>query len=143
MNIETVEIPNQNYRMQECCITFAQYDEYCEATNTDKPEDEGWGRDDRPVINVSYLDIVEGFIPWLNKTTGKSFRLPTEEEWEYCCRAGSTTNYSWGDDCHKGMANYSNDCTVPVKSYPPNAFGLFQMHGNVWEWCNSVWIENE
>lgn len=111
--------------------------------------DNGWGKDMRPVIEISWNEIVGAFIPWLNAETGQTYRLPTEAEWAYAARAGSTTRYSWGDtiDCSKARYGYmSQECgtraaTEPVKSYPPNAFGLYDMHGNVWEFVQDCWSD--
>ena len=90
-----------------------------------------------PITNVSWNDCQE-FIKKLNDKTTGGFRLPTEAEWEYSCRAGTTTSYSFGDNITPKEANYSGskiDKPVAVGSYQPNAFGLYDMHGNVWEWC--------
>ena len=95
---------------------------------------------DCPVESVSWNDV-QDFIKKLNQKSGKIFRLPSESEWEYAARAVSTTEYSWGDDIGKNRATcdgcvsqWDNKQTAPVASFKPNAFGLYDMHGNVWEW---------
>ena len=128
-------------------VTFAQWDACVAAGGCSrKPSDEGWGRGSRPVINVSWKDITEQFIPWLNKTTGKRYRLPTEAEWEYAARAGSETKYSWGNSIGRNKANcdgcgsrWDDSKTAPVASFATNGFGLYDMHGNVWEWTQDCW----
>ncbi|MCJ8314933.1 MAG: formylglycine-generating enzyme family protein, partial [Pseudomonadales bacterium] len=113
-------------------------------------EDEGWGRNQKPVINVSYDQITEQYIPWLYNKTGYRFTLPSESQWEYAARAGTQTKYSFGDDIACDQAHFgfnashkyfssSEDCfkisgkTSTVKKYPANQFGLYDMHGNVAE----------
>jgi formylglycine-generating enzyme required for sulfatase activity len=107
-----------------------------------RPADEGWGRDRRPVINVSWHDA-KNYAAWLSKKTGQTYRLLTEAEWEYAARAGTTTPFWWGDKIARDRANYSGDAaspgedhgkTLPVDSYAPNPWGLYQVHGNVYDW---------
>ena len=147
--VHTVNI--KAFAMSKTEITFAQWDACVKAKGfwgggcSHKPGDSGWGRGNRPVINVSYKDITQQFIPWLNKTTDKTFRLPSESEWEYAARAGSTTKYPWGDSVGSNNANCNSSCgdqydkTAPVGSFAANAFGLHDMHGNVWEWTQDCW----
>ena len=145
-------------------VTFDQWDACVAAGGcSHKPDDEGWGRGGRPVIRVSWEDITEQFIPWLNKTTGKRYRLPSEAEWEYAARAGSETKYFFGNNSDD-MCKYGNgadleakkqqsswtvvNCndghyrTAPVASFVANAFGLYDMHGNLWEWTQDCWNKN-
>ena len=124
-------------------VTFAEWDACVVAGGCiQRPDDRGWGRDRRPVINVSWNDIVQEYLPWLSRTTGKTYRLPTEAEWEYSARARTTTPFSTGESISTSHANFKNPKgTVDVGSFPPNHFGLHDMHGNVWEWvqaCSST-----
>ena len=125
-------------------VTFSMFDNYCEAVGIEKPSDEGWGRGEFPVINVSFWDAVD-FCEWLGKVSGSDIRLPTEAEWEYACRAGTTTRYSYGNEHDKSLMHIDFDeyleefKTKPVKQYPPNPWGLHDMHGNVSEWSASIY----
>ena len=132
-------------------VTFADYDRFVVATNGRRPADEGWGRGNRPVMRVSQEDA-KAYATWLSAQTGKTYRLPSESEWEYAARSGTRTRYSWGDEINCGQARYgrspggecsdNQDGTVPVGSFEPNAFGLYDMHGNVWEWVADCWHYN-
>lgn len=130
-----------DFYMSKTEITFAQYDLFCEKTNRVKPDDNGWGRGKQPVINVSYEDAAD-FAEWLSKTTGKTIRLPSEAEWEYAARAGRNSEFWWGDEagmnnanCKDCVSRWSGEQPAPVASFKPNPFGLYDMNGNVYEWC--------
>ena len=121
---------------------------FCIATNRPPVADKNWGRRRRPVINVSWEDA-QDYCVWLSAQTGYSYRLPSEAEWEYACRAGSATPYHWGSTITLEQANYDGGAkgenrhkTIPVDELQPNAFGLYQMPGNVDEWCEDVWHPN-
>ena len=136
-------------------VTFEEYDRFAGGFlkallrgGNPRPDDEGWGRGTRPVINVNQKDA-KAYAVWLSEQTGKRYRLPSEAEWEYAARAGTTTKYSWGDDIGTNRANCSG-CgsewdgkqTAPVGSFAANPFGLYDMHGNVWEWVEDCWHDN-
>jgi formylglycine-generating enzyme required for sulfatase activity len=127
-------------------VTFAQYDKFAEATGRQKPDDKGWGRDNRPVINVSFDDAL-AYTQWLSEQTGRTYRLPTEAEWEYVARAGTETRYWWGNQIGVNQANCNNDCgdqfdrTSTVGHFAPNPFGLYDVVGNVREWTCSAYID--
>ena len=100
----------------------------------------GWGRGKRPVIRVSWKDA-KAYVEWLSRKTGQGYRLLSESEWEYVARAGTETVYHFGSRISPSQANYGRNegKTVPVGSYPSNAFGLHDVHGNVWEWVEDCW----
>ena len=138
-----------SFYMMEHEVTFALWDACVSDGKCERSKDRGWGRGSRPVINVSWDDITKQFIPWLNRKTGKIFRLPSESEWEYAARAGSTTKYSWGDSIGRNKANcdgcgsqWDGSKTAPVKSFSPNAFCLYDMRGNVREWTQDCWNDS-
>lgn len=140
-------------------VTNAQYRQFAPAHHSGSYQGNDLNGDSQPVVNVSYRDEIGPYLRWLNKKSGKSYRLPTEAEWEYAARAGTTGRNYWGDDL-------SNPCTfaniydmsskrafgqvpldnqkcndnfkvsAPAGSYRPNAFGLYDMMGNVWEWTS-------
>jgi formylglycine-generating enzyme required for sulfatase activity len=129
-------------------VTFTEWDDCLAEGGCDghKPYDQGWGRGDRPVVNVNWRDA-QSYVGWLRRKTGKPYRLLSEAEWEYAARAGSSAPFWWGPSISTDQANYngafaydggkrgkSRFVTVPVKSFQPNPWGLYQVHGNVWEW---------
>ena len=129
-------------------VTFEEYERFARATGRARPGDSGWGRGGRPVINVSWEDAT-AYAAWLSAETGEDYRLPSEAEWEYAARAGSTTRYSWGDDigrdranCYRCGSRWDDGETAPAGSFEANAWGLHDMHGNVWEWVEDCWHGN-
>jgi formylglycine-generating enzyme required for sulfatase activity len=129
-------------------VTFQEYDLFALATGRELPDDRGWGRGRRPVINVSWKDAV-AYAEWLSKQTGKRYRLPTEAEWEFAARAGTTTSYWWGDEVVENRANcrgcgsqWGGEQTAPAGSFKPNPFGLYDTAGNVWEWVQDCWHDS-
>jgi formylglycine-generating enzyme required for sulfatase activity len=147
-------------------ITFDEWDACVAALGCNGyiPDDEQWGRGERPVVHVNWNDA-NTYIEWLRKVTGEDYRLPTEAEWEFAARGGTTTAYSFGDD-EDDLCSFANaadaslnagaddgylplDCndgfgekTAPVGSFKPNAYGLYDVHGNVWEWVADCWNES-
>ena len=123
-------------------VTFEQWDACVDAggCNGYRPDDRGWGRGNRPVIRLKWNDA-QSYVSWLSQQTGRQYRLPSEAEWEYAARAGTETTYDWGDEAGDNRANcdgcgsrWDGTQTAPVGSFAPNPWGLYDVHGNVWEW---------
>lgn len=132
-------------------VTYGQWDACVEDGGcAHAPSDHGWGRGKQPVVSVSYDDAV-AYTAWLSEKTGQPYRLPTEAEWEYAARAGATSAFAFGDNVTTRQANFNGEFpyrgapqafrkrTTPAASFPPNGFGLFDMHGNAWEWTADCW----
>jgi formylglycine-generating enzyme required for sulfatase activity len=127
-------------------ITFDQWyaclkDDVC----IHKPDDHNWGTNNRPVINVTWHQV-QNYLLWLTRKTGHMYRLPSEAEWEYVNRAGTTSDFWWGDEPGQNNANckdcksqWSAKSSAPVGSFKPNPFGLFDTIGNVFEWVSDCW----
>ena len=137
-------------------ITFAQWDACVRGGGCDgyRPGDQGWGRGRRPVIFVNWVDAT-AYAQWLSKKTGKHYRLLSESEWEYAARGGTQTAFSFGPILSAKDANFDSSSkselnpkakalkrTLPVGSFAANAFGLHDMHGNVWEWVDDCWNDD-
>ena len=121
-------------------VTVAAYKRFAEETRAEMPEtpdfNPGWQKEDHPIVEVSWDEAV-AYCQW---AVG---RLPTEAEWEYAARGGkSGLVYPWGNEINEGNAKYGSGGTSPVESYPANGFGLYDMAGNVWEWCSDWYDDN-
>jgi formylglycine-generating enzyme required for sulfatase activity/serine/threonine protein kinase len=146
------DVTIREFNLMKHEVTFTQYDLYAAQTDSYWRIDEGWGRENVPVMNVSWIDAND-YAKWLSEKTGYQFRLPSEAEWEYAARAGTTTKYPWGNSASHEKANYGKDncCgglragidqwrnTSPVGSFPANQYGVHDMHGNVREWVQDCW----
>lgn len=157
--VHEVTVPSISIGKYE--VTFLEWDAcYADRFCQKRPDDKGWGRGYRPVLNVSWVDAQQ-YVTWLSRKTGQRYRLPSEAEWEYAARAGTETRFYWGDSSYAAcdFANtfdvaghavrpnwyWSMQCldgfrfTAPTGSFPPNPWGLFDMAGNVWEWVQDCW----
>lgn len=147
----------KTFGMGKYAVTQAQWRAVAalpQISRTLEPDPTGFKGDQRPVEGVYWQDAME-FCARLSKQTGRQYRLPSEAEWEYACRAGTTTPFHFGETMTTDLVNYNGIYTyaaapqgkpraqtTDVGSFPPNAFGLFDMHGNVWEWCLDYWHDN-
>ena len=141
-------------------VTVGEWRAFVAATGWQSSGETDWDApgfvqtDRHPVVGVSWFDAVR-YLRWLSEATGKPYRLPSEAEWEYACRAGTKTAFSYGDTITTDQANYDGNFTYnggprgvyrggtsPVGTYPANPWGLFDMHGNVWEWMQDVVHDN-
>ena len=145
--VHAVNVPR--FALSRYEVTFAQWDACLDAggCNGYRAHDRGWGRGNRPVMRIRWSDA-QAYVAWLSQQTGEQYRLPSESEWEYAARAGSETRYHWGNAIGANRANcagcgsqWDGEMTAPVGSFGPNAWGLYDMHGNVLEWtadCNNI-----
>ncbi len=140
----------KSFAMGKYEVTWNEYQPCIDAGVCSSGGDAGFGKGNRPVIKVSW-DNADTYVNWLSKQTGKKYRLPSEAEWEYTSRAGSNTEYSWGDSISCSKAHYGNhyngNCgndrkTVAVGTFGANAFGLYDVHGNVAEWVQDCYTDN-
>jgi formylglycine-generating enzyme required for sulfatase activity len=135
-----------------CRWTGKEFDDTSQAWR-----DPGFAQDDsHPVVCVNW-DDAQAYVAWLTESSGAAYRLPSEAEWEYACRAGTATPFWWGSSITPDQANYDGSaepykgggskgvyrrCTIPAMSFDPNPWGLYQVHGNVFEWCEDIWNDS-
>ena len=151
------EVTLRSFAMGVKEVTFDQWEACVRGGGCDgyRPEDWwGWGQGSRPVIDVHW-DNAQAYVRWLSESTGAAYRLPSESEWEYAARAGTTTPFHTGSTISTDQANYNGnhvygsgrggtyrERTTPVGTFAPNAFGLYDVHGNVWEWVEDCWHDD-
>ena len=137
-------ISTEEFAMGVAEVTFKEYDAFCKSTFLDCPDDNGWGRGSQPVINVTWLDAMT-YTEWLSEQTNQVYRLPSEAEWEYAARSGTSTSYWWGDEYIQGIDHCDRDlggCPEgtelsepgPAGRFKANPFGLYDVTSNVVEW---------
>ncbi|MCB1762054.1 MAG: formylglycine-generating enzyme family protein [Gammaproteobacteria bacterium] len=129
-------------------VSFDEYDIFLQHSRHEHAEDEGWGRGHRPAINLSW-ESAKAYTEWLSQQTGERYRLPTDAEWEYAARGGTTTRFWWGEQVGSGNANcaecqslWDGEKSSPVGSFAPNPFGLHDTAGNVFEWVADCWNDS-
>ena len=141
------EVRIDSFALSKYEVTFEEYDAFTDATGRERAYDH-WGRGRRPVTDVSWYDAM-AYAEWLSEQTRDRYRLPSEAEWEYAARAGTTTAYSWGNEIGRNRANcegcgsvWGGEKTVLVGSFKANGWGLHDMHGNAREWVLDCWNAN-
>lgn len=129
-------------------VTFTDYDRFVRETGARRPRDFGWGRGSRPVVDVSWEEARD-YADWLSEKTGQPYRLPTEAEWEYAARGGTSSSFWWGIGspasralCFDCGTRWDQISTAPTGSFPPNPFGLYDTAGNVYEWMADCYHHN-
>ena len=129
-------------------VTFEDYDRFCASTGCGLPDDQGWGRGRRPVVNVTW-DMATAYTGWLSGQTGNRYRLPTDAEWEYAARGGTQSRFWWGGEPGSARSNcaecgglWDGEKTSRVGRFNPNPFGLYDTAGNVFEWVADCWNDD-
>lgn len=150
----------QSFALGRYPVKLGEWRQFVRATGWQTQGDLNWNApgfaqtDEHPVVGVSWHDAHK-YLLWLSDQTGQAYRLPSEAEWEYACRAGTRSAFSFGDAIDTSLANYDGNYsyngspkgvfrggTTPVGEFAPNPWGLFDMHGNVWEWVQDVVHDN-
>ena len=138
------EVTLRSFAMGVKEVTFDQWEACVRGGGCDgyRPDDWGWGRGSRPVIEVTWA-AAQAYVRWLSERTGAAYRLPSESEWEYAARGGTTTPFHTGTTISTDQANYGSESgPTPVGMFAPNAFGLYDVHGNVWERVEDCWHDD-
>jgi formylglycine-generating enzyme len=152
-NVETLHSATvSDFYISKYEVTIEEYEKYCKATGTKMPKYVSKEASDKqlPITWISQYDA-RLYCNWLSKQTGKKYRLPTEAEWEYACRAGTNTTFNVGNSITTDQANYNGETPyngspkgidrkklLPVGSFSANKWGLYDMHGNAYEWCQDI-----
>jgi formylglycine-generating enzyme required for sulfatase activity len=142
---ESVELPVhqvtvKRFAAARYAVTYDEWDA-CASEGACEYKKTVWDRGRQPVVNVTWWET-RPYVQWLSAKTKMNYRLLSEAEREYATRAGTTTAFWWGKSISTADANYNGSRTVSVQSFKPNPFGLYQVHGNVWEWVEDCWFDN-